>query len=108
MEGIVINIKYIASYWSKKLFNNFIFGNSNAEITLPDDILSKIKLALKQRRIVVINYLNNDGDYTSISGKINRFQIEKNLLIIETLNQQITLIKLTQIKKIRLLPKDVH
>ena len=73
---------------------------------LSEDARYQIKTALTQNRIVVINYRNDDGDYSIINGKINRYQPAKNLLIITTADQQVRLIQLSKIKKIRVLPRE--
>lgn len=104
----MLNLKRVAKYWSKRLFHNFI----NAPIVktqpkvLSEDMRYQIKTALTQNRIIVVNYHNGDGDFSIVNGKINRYQPAKNLLIITTTNQQVILIQLSKIKKIRVLPKE--
>ncbi|MBS7577884.1 MULTISPECIES: hypothetical protein [unclassified Enterococcus] len=104
----MLNLKHIASYWSKKLFHNFINAPvlDAKPLELSEDTRYQIKIALTQNRIIVINYRNEDGDFSIINGKINRYQPAKNLLIITTANQQTVLVQLSKIKKIRVLPKE--
>lgn len=104
----MLNLKRVASYWSKKLFHNFINAPvvNPKPLVLSDDARYQIKTALAQNRIAVINYRNDDGDYSIINGKIIRYQPAKNLLIITTADQQTRLVQLSKIKKIRVLPKE--
>ncbi|MDR1567596.1 MAG: hypothetical protein LBS33_02805 [Streptococcaceae bacterium] len=101
------SLKYALTYWLKRIFQNFITETATKEATIPlsEEILSKIKLAFAQKRIIVVNYQNEDGDLTSISGRITRYELERNLLILEPFEHQAAIIKLSQIKKIKLLPK---